>query len=97
MQTETAKTKKSIKISVTGKGEHHWEKHLMLNQKKRLYNFLMQLELSCWDKRDINALFDSRINFDNIIACHSHPIQVFLMHLLDNTLDELKEYSSIKI
>jgi len=90
------KNPKSIKISSTHKGEHHWEKHLMLNQKKRVYNFLMQLELGPWDKREINRLFDSRVNFDNIIKIHSHPVRIFIMHLLHDQLEELDNYSSIE-
>jgi len=85
-----------IKIAKTGKGLHHWEDQLLLNQLNRLIKLLAQYNVDPWKKRTIINIFKSEVTRENIISLHSHPIQEFLLHLLDGTLSDLETYSSIK-
>lgn len=87
---------KSIKVSQTGKGLYHWEDQLLENQRKRLNLILTRYEVDPWKKRGINQLFKSQVTRDNIIAVHSHPIELFLICLLDGDLIKLESFSSIK-
>ena len=79
----------TIKISTTAKGIHHWESYLIAKQKTRLNLLLSQLDINPWVKRDILRLYKNKVTPENIIPLVSHPIRIFLHHLIKNTLTDL--------
>ena len=84
-----------IKISSTGKGEHHWEQFLMDKQRKRLDKLLTtELGIDPWVKRKVFYLFEKRVTRENIIPLTQHPIRIFLHHLIHDNLEYLIKNST---
>lgn len=94
MQTRTHKN--CIKVTQTGKGQYHWEDQLLTNQRKRLQILLCELEVDPWKTRKILQLHNKQCTRDNIIALHSHTIEVYLSHLLNQDITPLLNSSTIK-
>lgn len=88
-------TKQSIKIDPRNKGLYHYEDYLIKKHKRELQLFMFERNLSISAKNKVWRLYEKRITRENIIPVYTHPIYQFLMHMLDNTLDKLREFTSI--
>jgi hypothetical protein len=81
----------TIKVTTADKGEYHWEAYLLANQLRRLNLLLTQLEIDPWTKRKVHFILKQKVTRDNIIPLSAHPINIFLHHLIHDTLDELMD------
>jgi len=84
----------TIKISVTDKGEFHWERYLLQKQESRLEFLISQLEIDPWTRRKILHIYKRKVTKENIIPLSSHPIKVFLYGMLRGDLDALTHCST---
>ena len=87
-------TKQSIKIDSRFKGLNHYEDYLIKKHRREVKQFLFERDIKPIIKIKVLKIYDKRIDRNNIISVYTHTVQEFLMHLLDDTLAELANYSS---
>lgn len=92
---QTANRVTCIKVTSTGKGKSNWENQLLENQEKRIKTFLAPLNIHHTKATYIINLFKDQVDKDNIIKLHSHPIRLFIKHLINGSIGELETFTSI--
>lgn len=92
---QTDQIRPCIKISQTGKGLHHWENQLLDNQQRRIRWYLESIKIHHTKVTQIIRIFEKRVTKDNIVKLHGHSIETFLVHLLNDQLEELSNHTSI--
>jgi hypothetical protein len=88
-----------IKVQTSNKGESHYEKYLLQMHKKevRKYVYAKYAQEFQWAKMNrVFVLYDVFVDKDNIVKVYTHPVSIFVQHLLNGKLYRLFNYSSSK-
>lgn len=84
----------TIKVDTTDKGLNHWENTLLKKQEARLNRLLNEINASFAIKQKVLFIFEKVVDKTNIIPLASHPIRVFLQHMINDDLQYLIDNST---
>jgi hypothetical protein len=88
-----------IKVSITNKGDYHYEKYLIQMHKKEVRKFVFRKFAQDYQWKKINRIFflyDVFVDKTNISLAYTHPVSIFVQHLLNGKLYKLFNHSSSK-
>jgi hypothetical protein len=77
-----------------GLGKNGYEQYLIKQHYKELHKLLEEWNVSHDKITIIMGYHQRKVKTENIISLYTHPISVFLDHLLDNTLSDLYQFTS---
>jgi len=73
------------------------EYQMVDSQRRAMTQLLLNQAVSLEDRKTILSAYDRYISHKNIKNYFQHPILTFTQHLINGTLHELKDYTSVQI